>query len=572
MAFCKKCGAQLDDDAVFCHLCGTPVPKTKASSPDSSHDIGKTIRRDGVVYGVVNLENLPAGHVIDERYEIKSKIGQGGFGAVYRVFDRKMNVDKAIKVIPDAISNDRRAMSNLHREAQTMIRLNHKNIVRVYDLHEEGSVKYIDMEFIDGKNLRDLLLDYPNQRLPEGEVKKLALQITEGLGYAHKQQVIHRDIKPQNIMLTKDGQIKLMDFGIAETLRTSMGMIQNTSTSGTLLYMSPEQLMGDSIRRTSDIYSLGATLYELLCGHPPFYSGDIQIQIQNKIPENIEHISDEMNAILQACLAKNSHERPQNCEILKKSIEKGTPRLSKAEKSLFLSGGQDNIIVVLDNIKDVSLDMVYVKGGTFQMGSTNGYNDEEPVHMVTVGDFYIGKHEVMQKQWKTIMGNNPSNWKGDNLPVEKVSWNEAQEFIHRLNAKTGGHFRLPTEAEWEYTARGGAKSRGYEYADSNNVDKVAWYRENSVKKTHPVGQKQSNELGLYDMSGNVWEWCQDWYGKNYYSISPINNPKGPSNGPYRVLRGGGWSTDASYTRVAYRGGYGPSGASSRMGFRLAWTR
>ena len=200
MLFCKKCGAQLDDDAVFCHLCGTTVPKTKTSDRTQTNAdrenpaAGQTIQLDGPLYGVVDLENLPEGHIIDERYEIKAKIGRGGFGAVYRAYDRKMKIDKALKVIPDAISNDLRAMANLRREAQTMIRLNHSNIVRVYDFQEEGAVKYIDMEYIDGKSLNELLLDYLEQKMPESEVKEIALQIAEGLSYAHKQHVIHRDM------------------------------------------------------------------------------------------------------------------------------------------------------------------------------------------------------------------------------------------------------------------------------------------------------------------------------------------------------------------------------------------
>ncbi|HDP98542.1 MAG TPA: hypothetical protein ENN22_05075, partial [bacterium] len=156
-------------------------------------------------------------------------------------------------------------------------------------------------------------------------------------------------------------------------------------------------------------------------------------------------------------------------------------------------------------------DMVFVAGGTFMMGS-NEYDNEKPIHKVYVDDFYIGKYEVTQKQWFEIMGSNPSRFKGDNLPVERVSWNDVQEFIRKLNAKTGGNFRLPTEAEREYASRGGSRSAHFKYSGSNNVDNVAWYDNNSGRKTHPVGTKQPNELGLYDMSGNVWEWCSDWYG------------------------------------------------------------
>ena len=213
------------------------------------------------------------------------------------------------------------------------------------------------------------------------------------------------------------------------------------------------------------------------------------------------------------------------------------------------------------------IEMVFVPGGTFQMGSENGDSDETPVHSVTVSDFYIGKYEVTQAQWQAVMGRNPSYFKGSNHPVEKVSWNDVQEFIKKLNQQTGKNFRLPTEAEWEYAARGGNKSRGYKYSGSNTIGEVAWYGDNSGKTTHPVGQKQGNELGIYDMSGNVWEWCADWYGK--YNSSPASNPRGPSSGTDRVGRGGSWLSNASFCRVAYRDDDGPGGSSLSMGFRLA---
>jgi len=206
------------------------------------------------------------------------------------------------------------------------------------------------------------------------------------------------------------------------------------------------------------------------------------------------------------------------------------------------------------------------------MGCTSEQNDcfdnEKPVHTVTVSSFYIGKYEVTQKQWKAVMGNNPSHFKGDNLPVESVNWYDIQEFLKRLNAATGQHYRLPTEAEWEYAARGGVKSKGYKYAGSNNIDEVAWYRKNSGHKTHPTGTKQPNELGLYDMSGNVLEWCSDWYGENYYSISPQSNPQGTLDGTYRIMRGGSWGFDAFYCRVAYRHEYNPGITDDNVGFRI----
>jgi formylglycine-generating enzyme required for sulfatase activity len=221
-------------------------------------------------------------------------------------------------------------------------------------------------------------------------------------------------------------------------------------------------------------------------------------------------------------------------------------------------------------VKGVSFVMVFVEGGTFQMGVTSNdpnRRDEMPVHNVTLSSYHIGQTEVTQALWQAVMGSNPSWNKGDNLPVEKVSWNDCQMFITKLNQLTGQKFRLPTEAEWEYAARGGKLSKGYKYSGSNTLSYVAWYTGNSSYKTHPVATKRPNELGLYDMSGNVWEWCQDWYGS--YSSSTQSNPTGPSSGSDRVLRGGSWDYVAGICRVSNRLDDEPSRTHDNLGFRLA---
>ena len=220
----------------------------------------------------------------------------------------------------------------------------------------------------------------------------------------------------------------------------------------------------------------------------------------------------------------------------------------------------------------VSFEMVEVRGGTFRMGATSeqgsdAYDGEKPVHSVTLSGYYIGKTEVTQALWKAVMGSNPSEFKGDDLPVERVSWYDCQEFIRELNALTGQNFRLPTEAEWEFACRGGNNSRGYKYSGSNYIDNVAWYDGNSEDKTHPVATKLPNELGLYDMSGNVWEWCSDWNGK--YSSGAQTNPKGPYDGSYRVIRGGSWIFSVGYCRSSRRYNDIPMYRNYCFGLRLA---
>lgn len=228
-------------------------------------------------------------------------------------------------------------------------------------------------------------------------------------------------------------------------------------------------------------------------------------------------------------------------------------------------------------VKGVEFKMIKVEGSTFSMGATSEQgsdadDDEKPVHSVTLSDYYIGETEVTQELWEAVMGSNHSRFKGNNQrPVERVSWDDCQEFIKKLNQLTGNEFRLPTEAEWEYAARGGKYSKDYvyKYSGSNDAYEVAWYYDNSGDETHPVKTKKANKLGLYDMSGNVWEWCNDWYNENYYRNSPQTNPTGPSEGEFRVLRGGGWDYYDRDVHVSSRGACDPDLRFIDIGLRLA---
>lgn len=226
-------------------------------------------------------------------------------------------------------------------------------------------------------------------------------------------------------------------------------------------------------------------------------------------------------------------------------------------------------------VNGVQFTMVEVGGGTFTMGATSeqgsdAWDEETPAHQVTLSDYYIGQTEVTQALWEAVMGSNPSDHRGDNLPVEQVSWDDCQVFIQELNQLTGKQFRLPTEAEWEYAARGGRKSRGYKYAGGNNIDSVAWCDGNSGNETHPVATKQANELGIYDMSGNVCEWCSDWCGD--YTSSSQSDPQGPSSGLYRVIRGGCYYNFARNCRVSYRISNTLDYRSGYLGLRLSCNR
>lgn len=220
---------------------------------------------------------------------------------------------------------------------------------------------------------------------------------------------------------------------------------------------------------------------------------------------------------------------------------------------------------------NVMFEMVRVEGGTFTMGATaeqasDAFSDELPTHKVTLSPFLIGKYEVSQTLWFAVMGENPSVNTGINLPVDNVTWNECQTFITKLNELTGKNFRLLTEAEWEYAARGGNKSKGYKYSGSNNLGDVAWYIDNSNNTSHAMGTKAPNELGIYDMTGNVMEWVSDWKGS--YSSGAQTNPTGPDSGTYRVNRGGSYGNVERLSRITNRNSIDPNMSSKTMGLRL----
>lgn len=272
--------------------------------------------------------------------------------------------------------------------------------------------------------------------------------------------------------------------------------------------------------------------------------------------------------------------KPNSSNSSTKPSKSGKNNSTNRSNSQTSSSGRRQLPAVIQQLVN---DMVYVEGGEFMMGATaeqgsDAESDEKPKHPVRVSSFHIGKYEVTQAQWRAVMGTNPSYFKGDNLPVENVSWHDCIDFIDKLNQLTGKNFRLPTEAEWEYAARGGNRAASQtKYAGNTDIGKVAWYWESIPSKTEGnkgygtqlVGTKYPNALGIYDMSGNVWEWCQDWYGSDYYSKSPSTNPTGPSSGSLRVGRGGSWFYYAGFCRVSFRFFNTPTFTLYYLGLRLA---
>jgi len=548
-------------------------------------------------------------------YVLKRKLGEGGMAEVYYA-ENTLGLPAAVKLLKGHLSSDSGIRDRFDLEARVMARLSHPNIRRVLDISILEGRPAIIMEYLSGEDLGA----YVRKRgaISGARLEQLWVDVVGALEYAHSQGVIHRDIKPSNLFLTESGELKLLDFGIAkvsdELTQTMTGL-----QMGTVMYMSPEQVKDTKrVGKATDYYSLGVTFFHLLMGRPPYdeatvSSFDIKVKIINE-PINLSSVPSDWQLILKECLHKNPAKRnflqkraTNNAAGADKENQKKTNLNINNSKSisgkwfwgvlmlLLLVIGSlaasyywiqyyQNLTIVgnpfnkkdnLDGLfEKIRSNMVYIPGGTFAMGCTYEQagicqNDESPLHEVTLEDFYLSKYEVTQAEWVAIMGDNPSKFAGCDLcPVENISWIDAQAFIAKLNARAGNNYRLPTEAEWEFAARGGMDSKQYLYAGNKKLSYVAWYRDNARNKSQRVGQQQANELGLYDMSGNVWEWCADWYAPSYSKTDQIN-PNGPSTGEYRVRRGGSWGSLQELCRVSERNFGTPLLLNEYTGFRIA---
>ena len=548
--------------------------------------------------------------------------------AIKEFFMREMNVrdndGRCVEGSSSSVFTNYR--HRFRREAENLAKLHHPNIIRVYDVFDENGTTYYSMEYVEGLTLDAYIQQH--HPLPEAEAVAILGRVCSALSFMHSQRMLHLDLKPKNIMCSTKGEVFLIDFGLSKQFGVN-GEPESSTTigAGTPGYAPIEQanpIKDGTFPATLDIYALGATIYKTLTGQRPPEATDI---LNDGFPDGplvLCHRSPSLIKVIARCMSPMRKDRYQTVADLLRAypalaVEDEKTEIKEDTEATILNnntGRQINLsyctniecgkVIPSDaqfcpycgtavakpgksaaankldiTVNGVTFTMVRVEGGTFTMGATSeqtgAERNEKPAHRVTLSDYYIGQTEVTQALWEAVMGETPTSdddqWKpkyglGDNYPAYNISYNDVLSFISKLNSLTGRTFRMPTEAEWEYAARGGNKSKGYRYSGGNTLDNVGWYEENSGEKTHPVAQKSANELGLYDMSGNVREWCSDWYGT--YSSSSQTNPTGPSTGSYRVLRGGGWrSSNATYCRVAYRGYGSPSERYNAYGVRLA---
>ncbi len=528
------------------------------------------------------------------KYRIERVLGQGGFGITYLATHLELQGHVAIKEffmrddclrdgdlsvsipIPSKMPVVTSQREKFKKEARRLFSLQSEHIVRVYDMFEENNTVYYVMEFIDGDSLSAAMKRNGNP-FAEPLVRDYLMQTLDALDEIHRQGYEHLDIKPANLMLNARGTLKVIDFGASKQMSVDGSpTITSTACCYTPGY-APSEQEGQFVKKFgpwTDFYALGATLYNLLTDKKPPRYLDVD-EDGEKAFAFTSAVSADMRQLILWMMTPKREQRPQSTDEIHQRLQK-TNHPDAKQKTKLIPKEDDDVTIVAPPksqlptvIQQLIDNMIPVEGGTFMMGrkTTSYEGSDEKEHQVTLSSYSIGKYQVTQEEWEAVMGDNPSEFKGAKLPVENVSWNQCQEFIKKINHITGKKFRLPTEAEWEYAARGGDKSRGYKFAGSDTIEDVAWYTNNSRSKTHKVGAKQPNELGLYDMSGNVWEWCQDWYGD--YDSSVLTNPAGSSSGSSRVSRGGSWCHYAGSCCVLFRGLNSPGSRFNYLGFRLA---
>ncbi|MBI3651942.1 MAG: SUMF1/EgtB/PvdO family nonheme iron enzyme [Acidobacteria bacterium] len=614
-------------------------------------------------------------------YTLIRKLGKGAFGEVWLVeeHDAILSSQFALKILFDEDAD----LDAVKQEASVWLQASgHPNVMPIHKASVYDGQFVIVSEYAPNGSLKDWLKQHGSKAPSIKEAIRLTDGILAGLEHLHARRIIHRDIKPDNVLM-QGATPRLADFGISRILKST---VHSQALAGTPQYMAPEAFRGERDEQT-DVWAVGVLLYQMVGGRLPFSETDLyglMNQVANTkplplgadVPEPLQKViakamekeqarryrsASEMREALhevqrqieeaerkwrwleeqkrieaqqrqqledqkkQPAVERDTEatiiREPQPVKVeVQKSLKFDSPKrssripkevppqpLAKPKRSPVLIGGgvfvaliflvaaivlavksfkpanptaPTNLIATTSTseiIKQIEAQMVQIPGGTFMMGSPKneqGRNDKEwPQHQVTVSSFYLGKYEVTQAQWREVaslpkvkidLNATPSRFNGDNLPVETVSWDEAVEFCERLSRVTRKMFRLPTEAEWEYACRAGTRGR---YA--GNLDKMTWYDNNSDNTTHQVGEKQANAWGLYDMQGNVSEWCRDAYGA--YSSEAQRDPTGANSGVNRMRRGGRWNHNARICRSAYRSWITPDYRAFSLGFRLVRT-
>ncbi|MBD2141996.1 SUMF1/EgtB/PvdO family nonheme iron enzyme [Anabaena sp. FACHB-1250] len=550
--------------------------------------------------------------LLQQRYRVQCQLGRGGFGVTYEINEVRTNQAKVLKVL---INNDPKAVELFKQEADVLSQLHHSGIPHVeldayfeyYPYNSQNPIHCLVMEKVVGEDLEKYMqkrgLRPINQTTAIEWLKDLIIILEQ----VHNKDFFHRDIKPSNIMLRSEkAELVLIDFGtvrkVTSTVFKQQGGVTGIISAG---YTPSEQINHNAVPQ-SDFFALGRTFVYLLTGKEPldpimYDSYNERLNWRNHAPQISSMLADLLDDMMQRLYK----DRPQNTQVI-------LQRIAAIEKALKPQRPKPQAPIPSNNLKTfsfevvttdargnitnrrnasakyftedlgngVTLDMVEIPGGTFIMGSPKSEAkrspNESPQHQVTVPSFYMGKYELTQVQYQAIIGTNPSNFKGDNRPVERVSWNGAVEFCQKLSQKTGRNYRLPSEAEWEYACRAGTTTPFY-FGESITPDLVNYdgnYTYASAPKgkyrqqTTDVGTFPPNSFGLYDMHGNVWEWCQDDYKNDYINAPTDGSALTSPSLIQKLLRGGSWLDLPDYCRSAFRGNLNLGVDHYYIGFRV----
>ena len=552
---------------------------------------------------------LPIGTLLqDGKYRVEQFVASGGFGNTYVVEHVKLGKRLALKeffmrninlrqgtTVTVSVADNRdmflQMKDKFFKEAQRLARLDDSHIVEVNDFFEENQTAYYVMRFIDGESLAQRM-KRTGAPLSEADVVIILQQVLCALRTVHQQGLYHLDLKPGNIMQDRYGHCWLIDFGASKQLSAHDSMTLSTSTG--LCYtpgFAPSEQVNGNTKRIgpwTDFYALGATLYNLLTGEAPPEVDDVMYDGEDAFHFTAT-VSPQLRQLIMWLMTPRYNQRPQSCDDIEKVMSQqsvdtvvATPRrtiqpepilpetepapapvesvetvVSNPEPAPVPVESVDTVVaaVPLDELpavlQNLISNMVPVEGGVYEKGdSLSLWSTAEEI---AVDSFLIGKYQVTQEEWQAVTGHNPSEHKGDRMPVEMVSWDDCQTFISRLNELTGMGFRLPTDDEWEFAARGGNMTHDFRCSGSDVADDVAWYGVNSLDRPHKVGQKLPNELGLYDMSGNVKEWCDSQYG----------------NRSTKIVRGGCCFSIVHDILVSNSDEYLPATRLNYLGLRLA---
>jgi formylglycine-generating enzyme required for sulfatase activity len=542
------------------------------------------------------------------RYHVLGRIGGGGMGEVFRAWDYRLDREVALKVPLEARQRSREVLDRFRIEVEAVERLNHESLCKLLDHDVEHVPPFLTMEYLRGGSLEDRIHAY--RELPVPEVLALVRLMALGLEHAHRHGVVHRDIKPTNVLFGVDGRPRIADFGLALLTDRPLDarITEAHQVLGSLLYMSPEQLGGSpgSIDRPTDIYSLGILMFRLLTGEFP-YRNLVEDRNRSLIIEEIRDgltvvpssrrgdVDGRVDAIFRMATEREPERRYHSMGVMADDLGEllgfeATPTVVCIREPAEQASADPSPTEAISPSAG-HLVLARIPAGSFDMGSSvNDFGDETPVLQVALThDFLLGVYPVTQGQYRRLMGDAARPYFDGNpaAPMESVTWLDAIHFCNafsevenlppyyridgqRVSRLGGPGYRLPTEAEWEYACRAGSAAAYHFGDDPALLPQHAWFQDNSRDSVQPVGSWPANAFGLHDMHGNVWEWCWDWYAA--YNPAARVNPLGPARGEGRVLRGGSWSDPALSLRSSARLSWVPNDTEMtawKFGFRVA---